>query len=46
MAEIKLASLSKEYLSRRIADVVQLRQAILTWAGRRNQKAVTSPSLL
>ena len=38
MAEIELAAFSKQCLARRIPDVSQLRQAVLAWAGRRNQK--------
>ncbi|MCE2504768.1 MAG: transposase [Chlorobi bacterium] len=38
MAEIELAALCKQCLSGRIADVVQLRQEVLAWAGIGNQK--------
>ena len=41
MAEIELSVLSRECLSRRIADQTTLKQEIQTWQSRRNQQGAT-----
>ena len=38
MAEFEFAALSKQCLDRRIPDVKTLRQEVLAWAERRNQR--------
>lgn len=38
MAEIELSALARQCLSRRIGDIDQMRNEVLAWAARRNQK--------
>lgn len=41
MAEIEFAALSKQCLERRLPDLHSLRQEVLAWRDKRNQKCET-----